>query len=412
MKKKMYGGKKMKAGGKKKMGMGGSYMEESKELKFGGPKYRAGTSPRPDTSDGKAKQPVNSATPVTMKKGESFSQAFAKARKAQGPGGTFMYKGKKYTTDRADDKKKPVSNTKKIASKSAGQLKTGVKKPGLQASKPAAPAAPKSKKAAREDKRMDRKSNRMNRKGMSKGDKLRARADKSDAKMVDRRKRKQDRKDKRRPNIAKGRDMDQSKLEKGLAKTRGMRAGGMKEPSADQKGLKKLPTAVRNKMGYKRAGGKKKAMFGMLGKIKGAVDGAKGGGGLMGAAKGALGGGLAGRAVGAVKGAMGGGGLQGAIQGFKGGAFGDRKVAAGGEQEQSAFQRSIYGDRKKMTAGGMGRAGRLASKAKSAQMKAKRMAPGVNNSGVGGKKDVALEKQRAKANKLKQKSKRASRGKV
>ena len=402
----------MKAGGKKKMGMGGSYMEESKELKFGGPKYRAGTSPRPDTSDGKAKQPVNSATPVTMKKGESFSQAFAKARKAQGPGGTFMYKGKKYTTDRADDKKKPVSNTKKISSKSAGQLKTGVKKPGLQASKPAAPAAPKSKKATREDKRMDRKSNRMNRKGMSKGDKLRARADKSDAKMVDRRKRKQDRKDKRRPNIAKGRDMDQSKLEKGLAKTRGMRAGGMKEPSADQKGLKKLPTAVRNKMGYKRAGGKKKAMFGMLGKIKGAVDGAKGGGGLMGAAKGALGGGLAGRAVGAVKGAMGGGGLQGAIQGFKGGAFGDRKVAAGGEQEQSAFQRSIYGDRKKMTAGGMGRAGRLASKAKSAQMKAKRMAPGVNNSGVGGKKDVALEKQRAKANKLKQKSKRASRGKV
>ena len=33
----------------------------------------------------------------------SFSDAFAKERKEQGPGGKFDYKGKKYTTDRADD---------------------------------------------------------------------------------------------------------------------------------------------------------------------------------------------------------------------------------------------------------------------------------------------------------------------
>ena len=34
----------------------------------------------------------------------TFAEAFAKARKEQGPGGTFTYKGKKYSTNRADDK--------------------------------------------------------------------------------------------------------------------------------------------------------------------------------------------------------------------------------------------------------------------------------------------------------------------
>ncbi len=31
--------------------------------------------------------------------------------------------------------------------------------------------------------------------------------------------------------------------------------GGLKDPRPNQKGLKKLPTAVRNKMGYKKKGG-------------------------------------------------------------------------------------------------------------------------------------------------------------
>jgi hypothetical protein len=34
--------------------------------------------------------------------------------------------------------------------------------------------------------------------------------------------------------------------------------GGLKTPTADQKGLKKLPKSVRNKMGYKMYGGLKK----------------------------------------------------------------------------------------------------------------------------------------------------------
>ena len=34
----------------------------------------------------------------------------------------------------------------------------------------------------------------------------------------------------------------------------------LKKPTADQKGLKKLPTAVRNKMGYMKKGGTPKPM--------------------------------------------------------------------------------------------------------------------------------------------------------
>ena len=40
----------------------------------------------------------------------TFGEAFAKARKEQGAGGTFTYKGKKYSTNRADDKAKVTKN--------------------------------------------------------------------------------------------------------------------------------------------------------------------------------------------------------------------------------------------------------------------------------------------------------------
>jgi len=39
-------------------------------------------------------------------KKQTFGEAFAEARKNQGAGGTFTFKGKKYSTNRADDKKK------------------------------------------------------------------------------------------------------------------------------------------------------------------------------------------------------------------------------------------------------------------------------------------------------------------
>tara|TARA_R110000765_G_C18898760_1_gene603817 strand:+ start:445 stop:942 length:498 start_codon:yes stop_codon:yes gene_type:complete len=51
----------------------------------------------------------------------SFKSAFADARKAQGAGGTFSWNGKKFTTDRADDKKKSPGSSaynKKMMSKS------------------------------------------------------------------------------------------------------------------------------------------------------------------------------------------------------------------------------------------------------------------------------------------------------
>ena len=38
-------------------------------------------------------------------------------------------------------------------------------------------------------------------------------------------------------------------------KKKGYAAGGLKAPSASQSGLKKLPTAVRNNMGYMNKGG-------------------------------------------------------------------------------------------------------------------------------------------------------------
>ena len=38
-------------------------------------------------------------------------------------------------------------------------------------------------------------------------------------------------------------------------KKKGYAAGGLKAPTANQKGLKKLPKAVRNKMGYMNKGG-------------------------------------------------------------------------------------------------------------------------------------------------------------
>ena len=45
-----------------------------------------------------------------------------------------------------------------------------------------------------------------------------------------------------------------------MGKKKGYAKGGaMKKPMANQKGLKKLPTSVRNKMGYMSKGGMTKA---------------------------------------------------------------------------------------------------------------------------------------------------------
>lgn len=49
---------------------------------------------------------------------------------------------------------------------------------------------------------------------------------------------------------------DDNKMKKGgIVKKKMQMGGSLKTPAADQKGLKKLPTPVRNKMGFKKNGG-------------------------------------------------------------------------------------------------------------------------------------------------------------
>tara|TARA_X000001388_G_scaffold74225_1_gene66902 strand:- start:1669 stop:2421 length:753 start_codon:yes stop_codon:yes gene_type:complete len=74
-----------------------------------------------------------------------------------------------------------------------------------------------------------------------------------------------------------------TKKTKGMAKggmskkSKGMAKGGLKTPTANQKGLKKLPTSVRNNMGYMKKGGMMKskgyAKGGMSKKSKGYAKG-------------------------------------------------------------------------------------------------------------------------------------------
>lgn len=76
----------------------------------------------------------------------TFSAAFAAARKEKGPGKTFTWKGKLYTTDRADDK--PAKKTKSTDMASSPRPKASPrtydpdKPPSVMSEAPAFPAAP------------------------------------------------------------------------------------------------------------------------------------------------------------------------------------------------------------------------------------------------------------------------------
>ena len=52
------------------------------------------------------------------------------------------------------------------------------------------------------------------------------------------------------------RRMERRMVDTGKDKPRQFKRGGLTKPTDDQTGLKKLPTAVRNKMGYMKRGGK------------------------------------------------------------------------------------------------------------------------------------------------------------
>jgi len=60
------------------------------------------------------------------KKELSFGQAFAAERKKQGAGGVFTYKGKKYTTDYAEEAKKAKAKKKATARKKSIKESMGI----------------------------------------------------------------------------------------------------------------------------------------------------------------------------------------------------------------------------------------------------------------------------------------------
>jgi len=66
------------------------------------------SSAKKDKSDFAGSNKTKTSSPST------FGAAFKAARKKQGAGGTFTYKGKKYSTNRADDKKKTKKVVKKV----------------------------------------------------------------------------------------------------------------------------------------------------------------------------------------------------------------------------------------------------------------------------------------------------------
>tara|TARA_R100000734_G_C3278211_1_gene72482 strand:+ start:162 stop:665 length:504 start_codon:yes stop_codon:yes gene_type:complete len=63
-----------------------------------------------ETTKAKTASKVEKVNPAPKPKEQTFGQAFKQARKSMGPGKTFTYKGKKYSTNTADDlkKKKPA----------------------------------------------------------------------------------------------------------------------------------------------------------------------------------------------------------------------------------------------------------------------------------------------------------------
>lgn len=74
------------------------------KLRFGTSSGTGYTRAKFPTHLGVAKGPLN--------KMSDFDSTFARERDKQGPGGEFTYKGKRYTTDRADDKKTAISSAK------------------------------------------------------------------------------------------------------------------------------------------------------------------------------------------------------------------------------------------------------------------------------------------------------------
>ena len=94
----------------------------------GAPKKITGRGEFRDTDTNKKRRVTNNKKTNVIKPAAptSFAQAFSQARKKLGAGKTFTYKGKKYSTNRADDKKKTKTVTNVVKPKL--RPKTVVKK--------------------------------------------------------------------------------------------------------------------------------------------------------------------------------------------------------------------------------------------------------------------------------------------
>jgi hypothetical protein len=134
--------------------------------------------------------------------------------------------------------RRPEAAPERVASRSAKPISQAGPSKSLKVAKPAPKPAASSAPASSGNKRVDR---------------IKAKAEKRVGKIQDRRARSSKRAAVKEARAA-GRAM--VKEAKGKAKYGKikMKPGGLKQPSEDQKGLKKLPTAVRNKMGYAKKG--------------------------------------------------------------------------------------------------------------------------------------------------------------
>ena len=96
----------------------------------------------PKSNNTKKLKKPSGLDPLKIANPQTFGQAFAAARKKLGAGKTFMYKGKKYTTNRADDKKKTTSSSEKkygmgqVDSLSKSKVKQGPPQGPLKQKKP------------------------------------------------------------------------------------------------------------------------------------------------------------------------------------------------------------------------------------------------------------------------------------
>jgi hypothetical protein len=283
----------------------GSFIEPSKELKFGKPKkYQTGSYPTYNRSSDEAK---------------SFRDAFAAARKEGKM--TFEWEGRSYGTRRADEtKSQHEANMQKVSRpaaptpaprptprtveapketrspnlvdrKTSGMTATppGGKEvkgvgPGssysLTDKKPSGPAAPKTSKAPAAPEKVSKPAANKMSKGEAKATPKEARQAKRSSNQASRQANRQERRDNRATNRANRLNKRAAKLQgstssakaasaaaakqkenkamEGLERSinRPMKTGGLKSVKPGQKGLAKLPKEVRNKMGYKKSGGK------------------------------------------------------------------------------------------------------------------------------------------------------------